>query len=986
MPYVINLRAILKEKNETLYNRLELIEETARALLTYTASGFPYYTPHDFKHSENVEENLNWLIPDSLKRELDGYEIFFLILAAWLHDWGMVCKPGENPEIVRETHHIRTEENFNQYYDKIGLDRAEAFIVGRISKGHRKVDLRDKEFDKRMFSANISIDMPFLAAILRLADEVDMTYNRVPELIYYSLSPKGASEEHFRRHLDISGVGIHRESPYKITFYAIVTDPKGAKTVRTLESKIQSEINNVKGILGEHGIPIEKIEATIEPRGFIDKPIGFRLDTEKVTKILIGEGLYSRKDVAIRELIQNSVDACLLRKKIIPSVEPKIRLYIDNEFLVLEDNGIGMSFDEAYNFLSNKGSSYYRTEEFKTISEKLGFDPISMWGLGTLSYFMLADRMSVESKKEDLEPCKFSIEDVQSGWRYDHSTMDTSGTKVKLHLVDKWSEKDLEESVLYHVRDVEIPIYLGKDTTEPIMSEKFLRERFDLSKELKLNNKIKLTDYSLRNHYEDNDLKVRLYSLKDRKPEMFLSSVTIALFLNRGFLINRVSRGSLPSIHIPYGNIVVVDFKKDVVDLFVSREAIRVDTPKFTSFVDKWNEIFVALFEKEFNKVKSDLNKKGEWNPVMSVKTQNELVSEYGLNPFDFERRILQEPEKAIPSPSYDNFLRTKYNYLVLHGKDFLTLTLADISDLNSEEIVIYSHSGNLKKGGNDEIILAKEYFSNIMPSQLVIFYTDRFYSQIDESFPNYISKMVPLKSEIKFTNIQLILMNYKFPKITTVLDEFLPEGSYFTNPPKELKSVVVCIDPYKLKLTETGIDKLKEIREKRKFISLFTMIPNFLGRIDKYNMANQLADFINETLTLGSNNADLFTVEEKPKFAFDFEDEFVKYLTAKIKAKKPDKVIEVLIKNYFSVLTSYFLFPRHGLKQMLELREKEIINYFGDSHFLTKLEERMGSVGYSILTWSSMTEIPLPAWPYAFVEDKLLGLPDLEAHYLRRD
>ena len=63
MSYSKSLRDTLKDKNETLFNRLKPVEKAAKEVLTYTVSAFPYYTPHSFLHSKNVEEILNWLIP-----------------------------------------------------------------------------------------------------------------------------------------------------------------------------------------------------------------------------------------------------------------------------------------------------------------------------------------------------------------------------------------------------------------------------------------------------------------------------------------------------------------------------------------------------------------------------------------------------------------------------------------------------------------------------------------------------------------------------------------------------------------------------------------------------------------------------------------------------------------------------------------------------------------------------------------------------------
>ena len=80
----------------------------------------------------------------------------------------------------------------------------------------------------------------FLAALLRIADECDITHNRTHEIIYYSIDPKEQSETEFKKHLSISGIG-QLEEKHKIYISAIDRDPKGARALREVPQKIQSE-------------------------------------------------------------------------------------------------------------------------------------------------------------------------------------------------------------------------------------------------------------------------------------------------------------------------------------------------------------------------------------------------------------------------------------------------------------------------------------------------------------------------------------------------------------------------------------------------------------------------------------------------------------------------------------------------------------------------------------------------------------------------
>ena len=194
MSYEISLDKLLENRDAGMHGRLPQIREIAVPLLSYIQGKFPYHTPHDTSHSASVEENLNWLIPDQLKEAMNKYELFFIIIAAWFHDWGMIGESDEDSEAIREEHHSRTETNFETMYNKLYISEHEARIIGRISKGHRKVDLNTKEYEDVVFGQNFKIRRRFLAALLRIADECDITHNRTPEVIYYSINPKEQSE------------------------------------------------------------------------------------------------------------------------------------------------------------------------------------------------------------------------------------------------------------------------------------------------------------------------------------------------------------------------------------------------------------------------------------------------------------------------------------------------------------------------------------------------------------------------------------------------------------------------------------------------------------------------------------------------------------------------------------------------------------------------------------------------------------------------
>ncbi len=571
MSYEISLLKMVGNRDASLYGRLIEIRKKAEPLLSYTQGKFPYYTPHDFSHSLAVEENLNWLIPDNVKQKMHTLEIFFLIVSAWLHDWGMVGKPEEDAESIRETHHIRTEKNFEDLYEKLYLSEHEARIIGRICKGHRKVDLRSHDYDDIVFGPSAKIRRSFLAALLRIADECDITHNRTPEVIYYSIHPKEEAEGEFRKHLSIGGIGQLSEM-HKIYISAIARDPKGARTLREVAQKIQSELDEVKAILADNEVPLDIVELRLETRGFIDKPISFEIDRNRIVQLLIGDHLYANQDVAIRELVQNSLDSCRLRQTLEPGNSFKISLHKRTDgTLLIEDNGLGMDFIDAKQFLSTIGSSFRNSESFRERFSGIDYSPIAQYGIGVLSCFLICDQLTIETRKEGQEPCRFSVESLGQDWRYEKGSLLTPGTRITLKLNEYGKRINLKQSLERYFFCPELPI----EYREADGGVELLHSQWTGDEAIKR---------FYPNTYDEEVYFKEIMRINTNKFDVIMgignkSSLKQMILFNHGI---HVGEYYIP--YLDYSYCLCVNMRSDFVDLLLSREGIK-DNERSRAFV-----------------------------------------------------------------------------------------------------------------------------------------------------------------------------------------------------------------------------------------------------------------------------------------------------------------------------------------------------------------------------------------------------------------
>ncbi|MGI6192091.1 MAG: molecular chaperone HtpG [Christensenellales bacterium] len=188
---------------------------------------------------------------------------------------------------------------------------------------------------------------------------------------------------------------------------------------------------------------------------------------------IIKKWLYSDKDIFVRELIANGVDAITKHKRLTATGEAEydpapyfVQVAIDFETKTLRfsDNGLGMTADEAERFLGEVAFS--GAAEFAKKYEQKGDDAIiGHFGLGFYSAFMVANRVVVESKSylPDTAPARWESDGV-SEFTLSAGSRSTRGTDVILYLNEDDEEflsgDKLTEIIKKYCSFLPVPIFL----------------------------------------------------------------------------------------------------------------------------------------------------------------------------------------------------------------------------------------------------------------------------------------------------------------------------------------------------------------------------------------------------------------------------------------------------------------------------------------------------------------------------------------------
>jgi len=209
----------------------------------------------------------------------------------------------------------------------------------------------------------------------------------------------------------------------------------------------------------------------------------FQAEVGRVMDIIINS-LYSDKDIFLRELVSNAADACDKKRFLsvtadesaVDQTPPKITVKADpdNQVIIIEDSGVGMTRDELINNLGKIAQS-----GTKAFMDALGdggdVNLIGQFGVGFYSSYLIADKVEVITKSmqagspqlkwESDSGSSFTISDGS-----DADPIEGSGTRLILHVKEDAMEylesSKLEELLQRYSEFIEFPLSLWKESTE----------------------------------------------------------------------------------------------------------------------------------------------------------------------------------------------------------------------------------------------------------------------------------------------------------------------------------------------------------------------------------------------------------------------------------------------------------------------------------------------------------------------------------------
>ncbi|MEO9884073.1 MAG: ATP-binding protein [Balneola sp.] len=475
-------------------------------------------------------------------------------------------------EYIRQTHADRARDIIEKdWSDKIRFRDTDLTVeLAQICYSHNEDALSLLDLDKNLLcGSDIYACLPLIGIILRLADILDFDGKRTPSVLFSHLYVRNPiSVKEWNKHRAVEAWEIN---PELIQFSAKCSHPVIEASIHEFCTMIDHELslsNNIISTLNDFHLakdrelhiklPLkvnrEKIRTKTNIKNkplYIYKDTKFNLSKTQVIELLMGTKLYGNPEVALRELLQNSIDACLLRKaqevKWGNLYEPKIHVkyYTENEEDILEviDNGTGMDEYIVDNYYSKIGSSFYKSKDFYNLKAESNaeFSPTSRFGIGILSSFMISDVLIVDTKRiysshKSSDPLNITVEGQESIFWIKEGKREAPGTSTRLVLRknhnpwDRMSESEFIKNVENVIPNPPFEINIQTNSHEKTRNENSFKE---------------LTSYSLKDYTWHKNENIKFIEIEiDKVGIGIVGSATVAILESHDKPVEKIELNS----------------------------------------------------------------------------------------------------------------------------------------------------------------------------------------------------------------------------------------------------------------------------------------------------------------------------------------------------------------------------------------------------------------------------------------------------------
>lgn len=412
-----------------LKKKMPLGETTWYEMWEGYQSQLRHYSDNDIKKCFGDPNNFD------LGDGLDIMELPHDLLAGRLSQWRIrLCG-----EFLRKMHPRLAQEIIENgfpgietfdLFSNIEIDTEYRKLVGILAKSHG-MDMADLAEELRLFDEETpeypyEVPIYYLMSILRLADYFDAGKDRAPHAIMaMQRFESEISYDEFKWNQIIRLGNDWGEKNFERVFVHVKLEDINSKTFLKVESwltSLQRELDICWRQMSlyykdQYKLSIRRINSNIFQKS-TRKELESKVVIEKaklqaassILRLLIAPLYGNSITYGVRELLQNSLDACRERKAIESKKENlgysgKVWIEVNSEcrhpHFTITDNGCGMTKEVILKYFLVAGSSYRDNPKWKQQFENQNIKRSGRFGIGVLAAFLLGDKITVETKHID---------------------------------------------------------------------------------------------------------------------------------------------------------------------------------------------------------------------------------------------------------------------------------------------------------------------------------------------------------------------------------------------------------------------------------------------------------------------------------------------------------------------------------------------------------------------------------------------------------
>lgn len=504
------LERTLEKKNPYLHSKLQETKKVVENLANNFSGNFILYSHHTKKHTtSSIDIISKKLLREEYRNKLNEIELYVLSMASYLHDIGIcteneIFKKAYNEykestkgynflsleDYIREQHSYLTYNSIISNWRELKIEEEWKEAIALVAGENKNIDAFEYKYFEYSPDGGIEqVCIPYLRSLILLADVSDIEninsnylLRNYREMEEFKFSKKLWDEVAFSISSRVSQNRLIFDGncDKQLIYIALNNHIQEIKyTLEQLNSKIRKYDS-------KYDFSFHFVEEILETP--FNKKVGFTIDYNGIAETLIGRNIYNNEFDAIREVIQNSIDSCNLKKKQFGEFIPKIEVELLEKDIVIKDNGIGMNYYIIENYFAKLCKSYYKD---------YNLDAIGQFGIGVFSYFMLCDSFTLETKTEKSNVIKFeAYRNLRSYFYfYDNISSRTEpGTTISLHIKEEVVKK-LEFEVLVaeiekYFKFIDIPIIVKCKEREKIIK----KQDFTLNAITHLNSRLRYSE------------------------------------------------------------------------------------------------------------------------------------------------------------------------------------------------------------------------------------------------------------------------------------------------------------------------------------------------------------------------------------------------------------------------------------------------------------------------------------------------------------